>query len=110
MDALKQGKEGGIIMTLTRYEIESIVKMLLKKYHADYAILFGSYARGDATEDSDIDIIVFGGENFSAINIFAFGEDMREITKKNVDAFEIREVNQDSEFYRRIMSEGVKIA
>ena len=32
-------------MTLTKQEIAEIVKTLLEKYHADYAILFGSYAR-----------------------------------------------------------------
>ena len=37
--------------------------MLLEKYHADYAILFGTYAWCDATEDSDIDLIVFDGVN-----------------------------------------------
>ena len=97
-------------MTLTQQEISSIVKTLLVKYQADYAILFGSYARGDATEDSDIDLVVFGGKHFKSMNIFAFGEELRQLTKKNVDAFEIREVNTDTEFYRNIMSEGVRIA
>ena len=50
-------------MTLTKQEIAEIVKMLLEKYHADYAILFGTYAWCDATEDSDIDLIVFDGVN-----------------------------------------------
>ena len=31
---------------LTRKQIEQIVKYLLKRYDADYALLFGSYARG----------------------------------------------------------------
>ena len=97
-------------MTLTKQEIAEIVKTLLEKYHADYAILFGSYARGDATEDSDIDLIVFGGEHFKSMNIFAFGENLRQLTQKQVDAFEIREVNTDTEFYRNVLSEGVRIA
>ncbi len=33
-------------MKLTRSEIEALIKSLLYKYHAEYAILFGSYARG----------------------------------------------------------------
>ena len=35
---------------------------------------------------------------------------MREVLKKKVDIFEIREVNQDSEFYRTIMREKVFVA
>lgn len=97
-------------MKLSRQEIESFIKDLLRKYHADYAILFGSYAREDADEDSDIDVIVVGGNGFRAKDIFAFGEELHELTKKRVDAFEIREVDKDTEFYRSILREGVRIA
>lgn len=97
-------------MRLRKSEIEAAIRTLLKKYNAEYAILFGSYARGEETEDSDIDVIVVGGEGFRAVNILAFGEDLREMTRMNVDAFEIREVNKDSEFYSNVMREGVKIA
>lgn len=97
-------------MKLTRNEIEALIKSLLCKYHAEYAILFGSYAREDADEDSDIDVVVVGGVGFRATDIFAFGEDLRELTRKNVDAFEIREVNKDSELYNNVLREGVRIA
>lgn len=97
-------------MILSRDEIERLIKILLRKYRAEYAILFGSYARNEADENSDIDMIVFGGENFRAVDIFAFGEELRELTKKNVDAFEICEVNKGTEFYNNILREGVRIA
>ena len=97
-------------MKLSRQEIENFIKILLQKYHADYAILFGSYAREEADEDSDIDVIVFGGDDFHARDIFAFGEELRELTQKKVDAFEIREVNKDTEFYQNVLREGVCIA
>ena len=97
-------------MNLSRTEIEGYIKKLLCKYHAEYAILFGSYARGEADESSDIDVVVVGGSGFHATDIFAFGEELRELSRKNVDAFEIREVNKDTEFYRSIMREGVRIA
>ena len=42
--------------TLSLSEVKAVVKELLKRYHAEYALLFGSYARGDATPDSDIDM------------------------------------------------------
>ena len=41
---------------LTRSELETAIRVLLKKYHAEYALLFGSYARGEATASSDIDL------------------------------------------------------
>ena len=42
----------------TKETISESVRFLLKKYHAEKAILFGSYARGDAEEDSDIDVMI----------------------------------------------------
>ena len=74
------------------------------------AYLYGSYARGEATAASDIDVIVVGGANFRARDIFAFGEELRQRTQKDVDAFEIREVNTGTPFYESIMREGVRIA
>lgn len=97
-------------MNMEKSEVEQAIKFLLNKYHAECAILFGSYARGEETDGSDIDVLVIGGENFRPKDIFAFGEELRQITKKEVDAFEIREINKDTEFYENIMREGVRIA
>jgi len=101
--------EGAAIMP-TRSDIENTIKALLVRYNAEYALLFGSYARGDETPDSDIDVVVFGGENFKKSNIFAFAEELRELLGKNADVFEISEVNKDTPFYDNLMKEGVKIA
>ncbi len=95
---------------LSRDEIEAHVRLLLKKYHADYALLFGSYARGEANAESDIDILVVGGSNFCARDIFAFGEELREMTRKEADVFELRELNINTPFYKQVMKEGVRIA
>ena len=90
--------------------ITALVKPLAQKYHVKEVYLFGSYARGDADENSDLDFLVFGGEDFKLTQIFAFGEELREILQKRVDVFEINEINQDSEFYKTIMREKVLVA
>ena len=97
-------------MQYTIDEIREIVAALAARYGADRIYLFGSYARGEATAASDIDVIVVGGTNFRPRDIFAFGEELRQRTQKDVDAFEIREVNTGTPFYESIMREGVKIA
>ena len=74
------------------------------------AILFGSYARGDATPLSDLDIVVVGGHSFVGKNIFALAEDLRELTGKDADVFELREVNKNTPFYDSVMRDGIKIA
>ena len=95
---------------LERDELEAVIRELLRKYHAEYALLFGSYARGEATAASDIDVVVVGGAQFRARDIFAFGEELRQRTRKDVDAFELREVNVGTPFYENVMREGVRIA
>ena len=90
--------------------IEQAIRQLLDRYHGEYALLIGSYARGDATEESDIDVVVFGGSQFKKTDIFAFAEDLRELTGKNVDAFEICEVDSGTPFYEAVMREGRRIA
>ena len=94
----------------TRTDVEKTIKELLVRYNAEYALLFGSYARGEETEESDIDVLVFGGDNFKKSNIFAFAEELRQITGKNVDAFEICEVDRSTPFYDNVIKEGIKIA
>ncbi len=94
----------------TRTDVEKSIKELLVRYNAEYALLFGSYARGEETEESDIDVLVFGGDNFKKSNIFAFAEELRQMTGKSVDAFEICEVDRSTPFYDNVIKEGIKIA
>lgn len=101
-------KMSGCVFTIK--DIVRLVKPVAEKYGVKAVYLFGSYARGEADEDSDLDFLVFGGENFKLTMIFAFAEDLRSILKKNVDVFEISEINKGSEFYNTIMKERLFVA
>ena len=94
----------------SREALIAVIAALLKKYHAERAILFGSYARHEADALSDIDLVVIGGVSFEPTNIFSMAEDLHRATGKAVDVYELCEINQDSEFYRTILREGVPIA
>ena len=95
------------------FTIENIIRMvkpIAEKYHVDQIYLFGSYARGEAGIDSDLDFLVYGGKNFKLTMIFAFAEELREVLDKRVDVFEIHEINMNSEFYHTIMKERLLVA
>ena len=94
----------------TMEHIVAKVKPLADKYRVKEIYLFGSYARGEADENSDLDFWVYGGEKFKRTMIFALAEDLRETLEKKVDVFEIDEVNPDSNFYKTIMKEKVLVA
>lgn len=89
--------------------IINLVKPIAEKYHVKEIYLFGSYARGEANVDSDLDFLVYGGEDFKLTLIFAFAEELRAALKKNVDVFEIHEINKDSAFYNTIMKEKLRV-
>ncbi len=91
-------------------DIRTIIKPIAAKYNVNSIYLFGSYARNEATADSDLDFLVFGGDNFKLTNIFALAEDLRIAFKKNIDVFEINEINIDSNFYSTIMNERLNVA
>jgi predicted nucleotidyltransferase len=48
---------------ISKQAIQQIAKIIVKKYHPDGIILFGSYAYGKPTEDSDLDLIVIKETN-----------------------------------------------
>ena len=96
------------VFTIT--DIKALVKPIAEKYNVDEIYLFGSYARDEADQNSDLDFLVFGGQNFKLTMIFSLAEELRAILNKNVDVFEINEINQDSEFYKTIMKERLRVA
>ena len=71
----------------TMENIVAMVRPLADKYRVKEIYLFGSYARGEADENSDLDFLVFGGEKFKRTMIFALAEDLREVLKKKSGCF-----------------------
>ena len=96
------------VFTIT--DIKALVKPIAEKYNVDEIYLFGSYARDEADQNSDLDFLVFDGQNFKLTMIFSLAEELRAILNKKVDVFEINEINRDSEFYKTIMKERLRVA
>ncbi|WP_455136632.1 nucleotidyltransferase family protein [Thermophilibacter sp.] len=93
----------------TRDELVTMIAPILRRYHAAGASLFGSYARGQATADSDVDLIVHGGPDFRRTDVFSIAEDLFNVSGKRVDVYDDSEVQGDSEFARSARRESVVI-
>lgn len=52
---------------LTIDEIKAAITKVGKKYNIKQAYLFGSYAKGEATEDSDVDILIDDNGNIKGL-------------------------------------------
>ena len=94
---------------ITIDEIIGVIKPLAEKYHIKDVYIFGSYARGEATQNSDIDFLIYGDQNFIPTSVLVFAEELRILFKKDIDVFEINEVNKGSSFYEAIMRDRIKI-
>lgn len=90
-------------------EIKNILQTILKDFSVKRAILFGSYAKNSATPKSDIDLVI--DSEGKLLNIYFYGllEDLVQKLQKNVDLFEISEIQKGSEIYRNIQNEGAVV-
>jgi predicted nucleotidyltransferase len=43
---------------VTRCQIEEFSRRIVRRFHPEKVVLFGSYAYGQPTEDSDVDLLV----------------------------------------------------
>ncbi|MCL2814206.1 MAG: nucleotidyltransferase domain-containing protein [Oscillospiraceae bacterium] len=92
------------------YTLEEIKKILVPVFmvNAVYkAILFGSYAKGSATGNSDIDIVIDSNGELLNIHFYGLLEQIIEKLNKKVDLFEISEIKKDSPIFEEIHREGV---
>lgn len=69
--------------------------------------IFGSYARKEATEASDIDLLIDKGDIRNLLNYFAFVSDLEDSFGKHVDVVTI--TCNDKEFVEKIMKEAILI-
>ena len=75
-------------MSKPRYTIEEIKEKAIpiaKKYGVKTLWLFGSYARGEADAESDVDFLIDGGKMRGMIKYFGFVLDLEETFKCHVD-------------------------
>ena len=90
-------------------EIKSYIMPVINKYPIDRVILFGSHARGDATDTSDIDLIVDSRGRLRNRKIFALGGELLNVLPVRVDVYDILEITNPSAMYDIILKEGVVI-
>lgn len=81
---------------------------LLEKYDMSSASLFGSYARNEADENSDIDLLLEGNPGFRPLNVFGFAEDLSRLSGKRVDVFEMSELDE-GEFRDAVLKEAIRL-
>ncbi len=104
-------------MVYTIDEIIARVMPVAEKYHLPAVYLFGSYARGTATEDSDIDLLV-DTSGTSLKGLFALGalyEELQDALAKEIDLITVSSIQQEirmpsqAEFRDTVWKEKVEL-
>ncbi|MBO4668257.1 MAG: nucleotidyltransferase domain-containing protein [Bacilli bacterium] len=88
-------------------DIKKIVNQVLSQHEVEYCYLFGSYARGEAEEKSDVDLIV--ATDITGMDFFGLCEYLREALHKKVDLLNLAQLNNNQQLLYEVLKDGIKI-
>ena len=89
-------------------ELKTLLFPVFQGYNVKRAILFGSYGKGMATPESDVDLMVDSG--LKGLRFVGLIEDIKEsLCGKDVDVFDITHIDSGSLIDREIRNTGVEI-
>lgn len=74
-------------------EIKDIIIKVLKKHNVKKAAIFGSVARGEATKESDIDIVIEFEGRKSLLDLVDLKLELQELLGKKVDVITYNSIN-----------------
>jgi predicted nucleotidyltransferase len=88
-------------------EIKGRVSAVAEQYGIEKAFLFGSYARGEATPESDVDICIEKGKIRTLFELSGFCVDLEETLGSHVDV--VTTAALDGSFKENIEKDMVQI-
>ena len=91
-------------------ELEDIVQKcteVFERYEVSFCYLFGSYAKGKATQTSDVDILI--SANVKGIKFYGLVEEIRTALHKKVDVLDMNQLKGNIELTEEIFKYGIKI-
>ena len=91
-------------------ELEDIVRKCSKvfeRYEVSFCYLFGSYAKGKATQTSDVDLLI--SANVKGLKFYGLVEEIRTALHKKVDVLDMNQLKDNIELTEEILKDGLKI-
>lgn len=90
-------------------QIEQAVQIIAKKWNIKQAFLFGSYARGEATETSDVDLILDVPEGITYIDLGEISNELSTLLGVPIDITTLDSVLESPRFYNYIQDDLIDI-
>ena len=88
-------------------ELKTILSPVFAEHGVKRAVLFGSYAKGTATEKSDIDLLV--DSRLRGLRFVGLLDDVQRTVGKSVDLFDVTHIEVGSRIDREIQQTGVTV-
>ena len=88
-------------------DIKDICTDVFADYDVDYCYLFGSYAKNEATDRSDVDLLI--STPVTGMIFYELVETLREGLKKKVDVLNREQLNNNPDLINEILKDGIKI-
>ena len=82
-------------------------KEIFDEYPVHYCILFGSYAKGNATDSSDLDFLI--SSDVKGIKFYGLVEKLRLVLHKKVDVLNLDQLKDNLELTNEILRDGIRI-
>ena len=80
-------------MYLSEKDKSIIVDFLVKKLKPKFIYLFGSFAKGEGRDDSDIDLAVYLEEEISPYKLFIVANELSFEVKKDVQIIDLKKID-----------------
>ena len=88
-------------------EVKKLAIPVLKRYNIKKAAVFGSFARGDAKENSDIDLLVKYKEGTSLFDVVRLQNDLETVLGRKVDLVSYDFI--DKYIKERVLKESISL-
>lgn len=82
-------------------------KEVFDEYPVHYCILFGSYAKGKATESSDLDFLI--SADVKGLKFYGLVEKLRLALHKKVDVLNLDQLKDNLELTNEVLRDGIRI-
>ena len=82
-------------------------KKVLSEFDVDFCYLFGSYAKGNPSEESDVDLLI--STKASGLLFYEIVERLRTTLRKKVDLLDLKQLQNNEDLLKEVLKDGIKI-
>lgn len=92
---------------LSTDDIVEVCRSIFSDYDIEYCYLFGSYAKGNASGTSDVDLVI--SSQVKGLKYYELVERLREKLHKKVDLLDIKQLLNNEALLNEVLKEGIRI-